>query len=89
MHNVNLENKLNFHFITEFVVQSPFDIIHSDLWTSHIPSLSGIKYYVLFLDHLSHFLWVYPLHWKYDASSKFLHFREYVHTQFKYEIRAF
>ncbi|XP_021718871.1 uncharacterized protein LOC110686565 [Chenopodium quinoa] len=28
----------------------PFDIIHSDLWTSHVMSSSGHCYYVLFLD---------------------------------------
>ncbi|GKB82873.1 ribonuclease H-like domain-containing protein [Tanacetum coccineum] len=35
------------------IVTSCFDIIHSDVWTSPIPSLSGYKYYVLFLDHYS------------------------------------
>ncbi|GKD66736.1 hypothetical protein Tco_1308844, partial [Tanacetum coccineum] len=35
------------------VISSCFDIIHSDVWTSPIPSLSGFKYYVLFLDHYS------------------------------------
>ncbi|GKF05217.1 hypothetical protein Tco_0035885, partial [Tanacetum coccineum] len=34
-------------------VTSCFDIVHSDLWTSPIPSLSGFQYYVLFLDHYS------------------------------------
>ncbi|GJX79012.1 ribonuclease H-like domain-containing protein [Tanacetum coccineum] len=29
------------------VISSCFDIIHSDVWTSPIPSLSGFKYYVL------------------------------------------
>ncbi|GJY40656.1 ribonuclease H-like domain-containing protein [Tanacetum coccineum] len=43
------------------VVTSCFDIIHSDVWTSPIPSLSGFKYYVLFLDHYSQFVWVYHL----------------------------
>nr|GEV76592.1 ribonuclease H-like domain-containing protein [Tanacetum cinerariifolium] len=33
------------------VVTSCFDIIHSDVWTSPIMSLSTLKYYVLFLDH--------------------------------------
>ncbi|XP_071718587.1 uncharacterized protein [Rutidosis leptorrhynchoides] len=42
-------------------VTSLFDIVHSDLWTSPIPSLSGYKYYVLFLDHYSHYLWIFPL----------------------------
>nr|GEU59809.1 ribonuclease H-like domain-containing protein [Tanacetum cinerariifolium] len=38
------------------VVNSCFDIAHSDMWNSPIPSLSGYKYYVLFLNHYSHFV---------------------------------
>ncbi|GJV62103.1 ribonuclease H-like domain-containing protein [Tanacetum coccineum] len=71
------------------VVTSCFDIIHSDVWTSPILSLSGFKYYVLFLDHYSQFVWVYPLINKSDVLSKFVLFCKYVHTQFKCEIRSF
>ncbi|GJZ34941.1 ribonuclease H-like domain-containing protein [Tanacetum coccineum] len=71
------------------VVTSCFEIIHSDVWTSPIPSLSGFKYYVLFLDHYSQFVWVYPLLNKSDVWSKFVLFRTYVRTQFKCEIRSF
>lgn len=70
-------------------VDHPFDIIHSDLWTSPIQSASGIKYYVLFLDHHSHFLWVYPMRYKHETFSKFLHFANYVKTQFGKEIKSF
>ena len=35
---------------SESIVSSCFDIVHSDVWTSPIFSISGIKYYVLFLD---------------------------------------
>ena len=70
-------------------VQSSFDIIHSDLWTSPIPSLSGFRYYVLFLDHYSQFVWVYPLVNKSDVFSKFMMFRNFVKTQFKSEIKSF
>ncbi|GJT55897.1 ribonuclease H-like domain-containing protein [Tanacetum coccineum] len=70
-------------------VENLFDIVHSDLWTSPIPSASGFKYYVLFLDHFSHFLWVYPLRKKSDVFDKFLHFRMYVKTQFNTEIKSF
>ena len=65
-----------------------FDIIHSDLWTSPILSVSGFKYYVLFLDHFSHFLWIYPLRTKNEVFNKFLQFRMYVQTQFKTEIKS-
>ncbi|GJV59701.1 ribonuclease H-like domain-containing protein [Tanacetum coccineum] len=82
------QTKLPFQRSTS-IVTSPFDIIHSDLWTSPVSSMSGYKYYVLFLDHYSHFLWVYPLHRKSDAQSKLLHFRAFVKTQFNREIKAF
>ncbi|GJT07163.1 ribonuclease H-like domain-containing protein [Tanacetum coccineum] len=47
--------KLPFHS-SDSIVEHRFDIIHSDLWTSLIISSSGFKYYVLFLDHFSHYL---------------------------------
>ncbi|GJR96160.1 ribonuclease H-like domain-containing protein [Tanacetum coccineum] len=47
--------------VSNIVVNFAFDIVHSDLWTSPLPSQSGIKYYVIFLNHYSHYLWVYPL----------------------------
>ncbi|GKD33488.1 ribonuclease H-like domain-containing protein [Tanacetum coccineum] len=74
---------------SDTVVNSCFDIIHSDVWTSPIPSLSGYKYYVLFLDHYSQFVWVYPLLHKSDVLTKFVLFRTYVKTQFQCEIKSF
>ncbi|GJV57137.1 ribonuclease H-like domain-containing protein [Tanacetum coccineum] len=71
------------------IVSSCFEIVHSDVWTSPIPSLSGFKYYVLFLDHYSQFVWVFPLIHKFDVLSKFVLFRNYVRTQFKCEIQSF
>lgn len=76
-------------FITsKTIVNNPFDIVHSDLWTLPIQSLSGHKYYILFLDHFSHFLWVYPLRYKHETFSKFLHFSNYVKTQFGRTIKS-
>lgn len=66
----------------------PFDIVHSDLWTSPIASLSGIRYYVLFLDDFTHYLWVYPLRQKSDVFSKYLHFSNFIKTQFGVTIKA-
>ncbi|GKD26601.1 ribonuclease H-like domain-containing protein [Tanacetum coccineum] len=71
------------------IASSCFDIVHSDVWTSPIPSLSGFQYYVLFLDHYSQFIWVYLLVRKSDVLPKFILFRNYVRTQFKCEIHAF
>ncbi|GJV72177.1 ribonuclease H-like domain-containing protein [Tanacetum coccineum] len=68
-------------------VKSVFDIIHSDLWTSLIPSVSGIKYYAIFLDHFSHYLWVYPLHHKSDLFAKFVELHAFVNKQFNVDIK--
>lgn len=66
----------------------PFQLIHSDIWTSPKISLSGIRYYALFLDDHTHFLWVYPLRRKSELFSKFLHFFAYVKTQFQTTISS-
>ncbi|GKB11430.1 ribonuclease H-like domain-containing protein, partial [Tanacetum coccineum] len=71
------------------IVSRSFEIVHSDIWTSPIVSSGGFKYYVLFLDHYSHYLWIYPLRAKSEMFQKFLHFRSYVNNQFKSDISAF
>ena len=58
------------------------------MWTSPVPSLSGIRYYVLFLDQFSHFLWVYPLRKKSEVFSKFLNFHSYVKNRFNANIKS-
>ncbi|GJW26607.1 ribonuclease H-like domain-containing protein [Tanacetum coccineum] len=75
-------------YSSESNVASVFEIIHSDLWTSPIPSESGIKYYAIFLDHFSHFVWVYPLRKKSDLFDVFVSFRTYVNNQFNVDIKA-
>ncbi|GJY78640.1 ribonuclease H-like domain-containing protein [Tanacetum coccineum] len=74
---------------SDSVVTRCFEIVHSDIWTSPIVSSGGFKYYVLFLDHYSHYLWLYPLRTKSEVFQKFLHFRSYVNNQFKCDITAF
>ncbi|GJU23832.1 ribonuclease H-like domain-containing protein [Tanacetum coccineum] len=73
---------------SESSVDSVFEIIHSDIWTSPIPSESGIKYYAIFLNHFSHFVWVYPLHKKSDLFDNFVAFCAYVNKQFNVDIKA-
>jgi hypothetical protein len=38
-----------------------FDIIHCDLWTSPVVSVSGHKCYLFIIDDRSHFVWTFPL----------------------------
>ena len=80
--------KLPFHESTR-IVSAPIELIHSDVWTSPVPSITGIRYYVLFLDHHTHFVWVYPLRKKSEVFAKFTHFVSFVKTQFKTTIQSF
>jgi hypothetical protein len=36
--------------------EHPFDLIHHDLWTSHVVSVSDSKYYLVILDDFTHYL---------------------------------
>ena len=67
----------------------PFDIIHCDLWTSPILSSLGHKYYVLFLDNYTNFLWTFPISSKSQVYKLFIRVRTYIRTQFEREIKAF
>jgi hypothetical protein len=39
----------------------PLDLVHCDLWTSPVPSVSGYKYYLVILDDCTHYSWTFPL----------------------------
>nr|KYP66503.1 Retrovirus-related Pol polyprotein from transposon TNT 1-94 [Cajanus cajan] len=80
--------KLPFYDSSSYTVL-PFDIIHSDLWTSPIASTSGHRYYILFLDDYSKFLWTFPIAKKSQVPHLFLSFHALVKTQFERSIKTF
>lgn len=67
----------------------PFDIIHSDLWTSLILSSGGHRYYILFLDDYTNFLWTYPITNKSSVFFIFSSFHRLIKTQFNRAIKTF
>jgi transposase InsO family protein len=67
----------------------PFDIVHSDLWTSPTLSSGGHRYYILFLDDFTNFLWTFPIANKSQTYSVFLKFRNHIKTQFERDIKCF
>lgn len=75
--------------LSNSVTYAPFDIIHSDLWTSPVLSRQGYRYYLVLLDDFTHFVWVYPLKHKSDVYQKFTQFHSYVKTQFQKAIKSF
>jgi hypothetical protein len=84
---VSRHSRLPFSTSTSRAAQA-FDLIHCDLWTSPIHSLSGYKYYLVILDDFSHFLRTFPLRLKSDTFSIFTHFFAWVSTQFCHLVRA-
>jgi hypothetical protein len=77
----------SFSTSTSRAVQA-FDLVHCDLWTSPVLSLSGYKYYLVILDDYSHFLWTFPLRLKSDTFTTLTHFFAWVSTQFWRPVRA-
>jgi hypothetical protein len=66
----------------------PFDLIHLDLWTSPVVSVSGSKYYLVILDDFTHYLWTFPLKLKSDIFTTLSNFFAYVPTQFGRTVKA-
>lgn len=67
----------------------PLELIHSDLWVSPSPSLSGYRYYVIFIDDFSPFTWMYPLVNKSEVLASFVKFNLLVENQFSCHIKQF
>ena len=89
-HSCPLGKHIQLPFVNSMAMSSkPFDIIHSDLWTSPISSPSGYKYYVLFLDNYTNFLWTFPLYRKSQVYDVFVNFHTFINTQFELNIKSF
>ena len=74
-------------YCSSHVSVTPLEIIHSDIWTSPVPSISGFKYYVVFIDDFSRFSWIYPIHLKSEVLTKFIQFKLLVENQFSTKIK--
>jgi hypothetical protein len=68
--------------------EQAFDLVHCDLWTSPVLSLSGYKYYLVFLDDFPHFFCTFLLRLKSDTFPTLTHSFAWVSTQFRRPIRA-
>jgi hypothetical protein len=55
-----------------------FDLMHFDLWTSPVVSVSDSKYYLVILDDFTHYLWTFPLNLKADTFTTLSNFFAYV-----------
>jgi hypothetical protein len=79
--------RLPFHSSSHHA-EHPFDLIHLNLWTSPVISVSGSKYYLVIFDDFTHYLWTFPLKLKSDTFTTLSNFFAYVSTQFGITVKA-
>jgi hypothetical protein len=71
------------------VSKAPLEIVHSDVWTSPVVSISGCRYYVLFVDDFSRFTWIFPLKQKSDVFVCLIKFKCLVENFLSTKIKHF
>jgi transposase InsO family protein len=71
------------------VSTGPLELIHSDVWTFPVSSLSGCKFYVLFIDDYNRFTWLYPILNKSDVYQCFVKFKLLAENIFSTKIKQF
>ena len=60
------------------------EILYIDVWGfTPIEFVGDFKYYVIFVDHFTKYVWLYPLCLKSNVSDVFLKFKASVETFFK------
>jgi transposase InsO family protein len=67
---------------------SPFVLIHSDVWTCPVVSISGMRYFVTFIDCFSRMIWVYLMKHKDEVLKCFQDFCALVKTQFNTQVQT-
>ena len=47
---------------SESISNNIFELIHSDIWgLSHVASIGGSRYFVVFIDDYSRYSWIFPM----------------------------
>ena len=70
-----------------FLSTTPLQFVHTDIWTSPIQSMSGCKYYVVFIDDFSCYTWLYSLYNKSEVLTCFVKFKFMAKNQFSTTIK--
>jgi hypothetical protein len=68
---------------------APFELLHCDVWTSPVSSVSGNSYYLVILDDYTHYCWTFPLRRKSDVHQHLVQFCAFARTQFSLPVKCF
>lgn len=83
---MNKSHKLSFS-TSSIVSNAPLQYIFTDVWTSPIYSYDGYKYYLIFVDHFSKYIWLYPMKKKSDTKTIFIRFKSLVENFFQLPLK--
>lgn len=53
----------------------PLQLVYIDVWGPTTPSIDGFRFYVIFVDHYTKYIWLYPMKQKSDVKSIFQQFK--------------
>jgi transposase InsO family protein len=68
---------------------APLELIYTDVWgPSHEIGIDGSKYYVIFVDHYTKYIWLYPMTHKSNVQTIFPQFRNLVENKFNTKIKC-
>ena len=79
--SINKSHKLPFSSSC-LISKAPLEIIFSDVWTSPLISVDGFKYFVIFVDHFTRYIWFYPIKTKSQVAQIFPIFKALVENRF-------
>jgi hypothetical protein len=69
---------------------SPLEIIYTDVWgPASVESIDQNKYFVIFVDHFTKYIWLYPIKYKSNVFTIFPTFKNLVENYFKTKIIPF
>jgi histone deacetylase 1/2 len=86
--SINKSHRLPFHK-HGLTSSAPFDLIYTDVWgPSPQTSIQGHKYYVIFIDHFTKYVWFFPLRNKSDVKVIFPQFHKMIQNRFNANIKS-
>ena len=75
---------------SESISNSIFELINSDVWgPSPVASISGSRYFVIFINDYSRYSWIFPMKSHSEILPIYSNFAKMVETQFSKRIKTF
>jgi histone deacetylase 1/2 len=73
--------------VSSLTSHGPLEIIFTDIWgPASVESIDQNKYFVIFVDHFTKYIWLYPIKYKSDVFTIFPTFKNLVENYFKTKI---